>query len=305
VSTPSDPQRGGQPPNSGPDDGPPEEQRAERPEQQGQYPPGQYGNQPGQYPGGQPYGGQYGQGQYPGAGQYGGQQPQYGQYGGGQYGSGQQPQYGQYGSGGQYGQQPAYGQPGSYGNQPYGQYGNQPYGSPDSKDAYAYSPYGTPPPYSAGSADDSARRPGVMLGALIMLILSALPFLAVGVLLAVAIGAEVLPAELFNDPRLAEAGVTPDVLISALRVGGAVMAVLALLYIIFAVLAFRGRNWARVLVTVLTVGFALLLLSGLVTGTTADASGLIVLLVIIALSVGGTVLMYLPPAARFFANPPR
>ena len=40
---------------------------------------------------------------------------------------------------------------------------------------------------------------------------------------------------------------------------------------LFAVLAFRGRNWARVLVTVMTVGFALLLLSGLVAGTAGDA----------------------------------
>ena len=301
MSTPSDPQRGGQPPNSGSDAGPPEDPRADRPEQPGQYPlPGQYGNQPGQYGGqpgqygGQPYGGQYGQ--YPG-GQYG--SPQYG----GQYGEGQQQP--QYGSGAQYGQQPAYGQPGSYGNQQYGQYGNQPYGTPDNQGGYAYSPYGTPPPYSTGSADDSAPRPGLMVGALIMLILSALPFLAVGILMAVAIGQDVLPPELFNDPRLAEAGVTPDVLISALRVGGGVMAALALLYMIFAVLAFQGRNWARVLVTVMTVGFTLLMLSGLVTGTTTDASGLVVLLAIIVLSVGGTVLMYLPPAARFFANPPR
>jgi hypothetical protein len=285
VSTPSDPQRGGQPPNSGQEAGPPEDGRPERPEQPGQYqPPHQYGNQPGQY-GGQPYGGQYGQ--YPG-GQYGG-----GQYG--QYGGGQPPQYGQ---------QPAYGQPGSYGQQ-YGQYGSQPYGAPDSQGGYAYSPYGTPPPYSAGPADDSAPRPGLMVGALIMLTLSALPFLAVGILMAVAFGQDVLPPELFNDPRLAEAGVTSEVLISTLRVFGGVMAALALLYIIFAVLAFRGRNWARVLVTVMTVGFTLLMLSGLVTGTTADASGMVVLLAIIVLSVGGTVLMYLPPAARFFANPPR
>ena len=47
------------------------------------------------------------------------------------------------------------------------------------------------------------------------------------------------------------------------------MPVLALLYLIFAVLAFRGRNWARVMVTVMTIGFALLLLSGLFTGRPA------------------------------------
>ena len=64
------------------------------------------------------------------------------------------------------------------------------------------------------------------------------------------------------------------------------MAVVALLYMLFAVLAFRGRNWARIMVTVMTIGFALLLLSGLVTGTAGDSGWLGVLLVIVAAQRG-------------------
>ena len=68
---------------------------------------------------------------------------------------------------------------------------------------------------------------------------------------------------------MAEAGVTPELLVSVMRVVGGLMAGLALLYVVFAVLAFRGRNWARILVTVMTVGFTLLLLSGLITAPPA------------------------------------
>ena len=71
---------------------------------------------------------------------------------------------------------------------------------------YAYSPYGTPPPYPAGLDDggvSAAPRPGVMAGALVMLILSALPFLAVGVLMVIADRAERAPA---GDPERPAAG---------------------------------------------------------------------------------------------------
>jgi hypothetical protein len=293
VSTPSDPQRGGPKPDSTPDAGQPERSAGEQPagEPAPYQPPGQYGGQYGAQPG------QYGnpQGQYP-PNQYGGQ---YGQP------YGQAPQYGgQYGQNPQYGQQPAYGPPGGY-NPQYNPYGNQPYGSAEGQGGYAYSPYGTPAPYPAGLDDGGSAdnpRPGVMVGALILLILSALPFLIIGALMALAVGTDVLPPEILNDPRFTEAGLTPELVVSAVRLGGAVMAVVALLYLLFAVLAFRGRNWARVMVTVMTIGFALLLLSGLVTGAAGDAGSLGVLLAIVALCVGGTVLMYLPASTRFFAN---
>ena len=144
---------------------------------------------------------------------------------GGQYGQpyGQAPPYGPSTGGPAVRRSnPAYGQPGGYGNQPYNPYGNQPYGSAEGQGGYAYSPYGTPPPYPAGLDDGGVAptpRPGVMVGALVLLILSALPFLVVGALMVLAVGPDVLPPEILNDPRLAEAGLTPELLVSAVRRG--------------------------------------------------------------------------------------
>lgn len=306
VSTPPDPQRGGPPPEQDSASGSSERPKDEQPDQQAggatpqnqpQYQPqnpyaqpGQYGQQPGQY------GGQYGADQY---GQYGQPGQPY------QYGSGQQPQYGQapqYGQTPQYGQQqPGYGQQGPYGSQPYGSsynYAAQP----------AYSPYGTSQPYPAGLDDrgvDGASRPGIMVLSLVLLILSALPFLLVGALALILATPDVIPPEVLNDPRFAEQGLTPELIVSAARVGGGIIAGLALLYVIFAVQAFRGRNWARVLVTVMTIGFALMLLLGLFGGTASDAGSLVFLVLVLAASVGGTVLMFMPAAAKFFAHPKR
>jgi hypothetical protein len=306
VSTPSDPQRGGPPPEQDSASGSSERPKDEQPDQQAGEPtpqhqpqyqqqnpyaqPGQHGQQPGQY----------------GADQYG--QPY-------QYGSGQQPQYGQappYGQTPQYGQQqPGYGQQGPYGSQPYGSqpYGSQPYGSSYNYAAQpAYSPYGTSQPYPAGLDDrgvDGASRPGIMVLSLVLLILSALPFLLVGALALILATPDVIPPEVLNDPRFAEQGLTPELIVSAARVGGGIIAGLALLYVIFAVQAFRGRNWARVLVTVMTIGFALMLLLGLFGGTASDAGALVFLVLVLAASVGGTVLMFMPAAAKFFAHPRR
>jgi hypothetical protein len=332
VSTPSDPQRGGQQPESAPDSGRLEKPAAEQPGEQGNpeagHPSagGHYGQQPapqqpGQY--GQPSGGQYGGpayggSQYPQPGQYAsnqyphqGQYPNQNQYGPHQYGTGQP--YGQapqYGQSPQYGQAPEYGQQQKPGQQPvYGQpgYGSQPYGA-GSYGQPAYSPYGTPPPYPAGLSDsdvESTSRPGIMGLALALLILSALPFLAVGALMAIVASSSIFPPEILNDPRIAEAGITAETLVSFVRVVGVVMAGIALLYVVFAVQAFRGRNWARVMVVVMTIGFVLLLLFSLLGGTAGDASSLIFLVAVLAASVGGTVLLFLPASARFFANPRR
>jgi hypothetical protein len=316
VSTPHDPQHGGQHPDKGADGG---QQPGQ--EQPGQSGAGQFGQEPGQY-GQQPT--QYGR---PGqSGQYGQQPAQYGQSGqSGQYG--QQPaQYGQPGQSGQSGQQPAqYGQPGQYGQQPPpygqqpppygqqpGQYGSRPYpgqpygGQPYSgdKDAYAYSPYGGTP-YPAGLDDDvqPARRPGIMILSLVLLILSALPFVAGGaLLLLIPLDASAIPPQLLEDPRLTSAGATPDLLINLIRTAGVLMLVLAVLYILFAVLAFRGRNWARILLAVMTVGFTLLLLSGLFSGAGSDTPSLLFLLFVVGASVGGVVLLFIPDSSRFVSS---
>jgi hypothetical protein len=272
VSTPSDPHSGGQQPDD-----------ASR-----QAPPSEGSEQPG-YPGQQP--GQYGQQQYGQPGQYGQQQ---------------------YGPPGQYGQQPqgGYGQPPVY--NPYAQQGQSPYGQPGQYgQPQQYNPYGQPGQYggtpfggAAGLGPEDTtpvRRPGIMVLALVLLILSSLPFLLSGAgLLALPLESGAIPPEV--EQQLQQAGFTPEMAISALRVVAVIILVLALLYVLFAVLAFLGRNWARIVLTIMTVGFTLMLLAGTFTGAAGDTGSLVVLLVIVALSVGGTVIMFLPEPSRWFGS---
>jgi hypothetical protein len=314
VSTPSDPQGGGHQPNDG--SGPPDA-GAGHPQQSGdagqQGPVGGHGGsgQQGQY--GQQGPGQHGghgqqeQGQYGGQPQYGqpqyGQQPQYEQpqYGQPQYG---QPQYGQpqYGAQpGGYGQQPPYnpyaqqgqyGQPGPYGGAPYGgQYGA------------GYNPYGGGPAgIDAGDAGPVAR-PGIMVLSVVLLILSALPFLAGGaLLLMLPLDLSAIPPEFGLDQQLAEAGLTPEMFVSGIRAVAGFILVLALLYVLFAVLAFLGRNWARITLTIMTVGFTLLMLSGTLSGAAGDTGSMVILLAIVAASVGGTIILFLPEPGRYFSG---
>jgi hypothetical protein len=90
--------------------------------------------------------------------------------------------------------------------------------------------------------------------------------------------------------------------VSLLRGIAAVILALALLYVLFAVLAFVGRNWARIVLTIMTVGFTLMMLAGTLTGASGDTGSLVLLLVIVAASVGGTIIMFLPEPSRWFQS---
>lgn len=197
-------------------------------------------------------------------------------------------------------------QPGPFGPQP-----GQPGGQPSSGQPYTYNPYGTPPspygtPYPAGldkPGVEKVPRPKIMIVALVLMLLAALPFLATGAILLLApLRPDVLPPGLLDDPRLVEAGATPELVISAARVFAGVVLAFALIYIGSAVLAFQGRNWARILATVLTVGFVLLLVVSLLLGAT-DVASIAFVLVIIAAIVGSVVILFLPDSARFFSAP--
>ncbi|WP_214407186.1 hypothetical protein [Pseudonocardia lacus] len=192
--------------------------------------------------------------------------------------------------------------PGRYGSSPaYGQ--QEPYAK---QEPFVYNPYANQPPAGTGGAgvQQPVRRPGLMVLSLVLLVLSALPFLAGGlVFLVVPIQVqEIVDLLPTIDPtgQLAAAGITPEQILSIIRGAGGVVAAIAALYILFAVLAFTGRNWARIVVAVLTVGFGLLLLAGLVQGAGAGGSGLSI--AVLAASVVGTVLLFLAPAQQYFAS---
>jgi hypothetical protein len=144
-----------------------------------------------------------------------------------------------------------------------------------------------------------------MVLALVLMVLAALPFLVIGVgALVLPINAADIPPELLTDPQMVKAGATPELLIQAARVLAGVMLVVALLYVVLAVFAFRGRNWARIIVTVLSVGFALLLLTAVVGGAAA-AGSIALLLALLVFLVGSVVVLFLPDSQRYFAAPRR
>jgi hypothetical protein len=177
------------------------------------------------------------------------------------------------------------------------QYSGQQY--PGQQNPYAYNPYGSP--YAAAPAPQPVRRPGLMVLSLVLMILASLPFLFIGAaLLLIPLTAANIPTELLDSPRLQEAGATPELLISAMRVVGGFVLVVAVLYLLFGILAFAGRNWARIITAILTVGFALLLVAGLVSsGGAVDT--ILISAVLLVLILGAVAILFSPPANAWYA----
>lgn len=169
---------------------------------------------------------------------------------------------------------------------------------------FQYSPYGpyTPPPAGLDQQVERPARPGVVALGLALLVVAALPFLAFGlVFLLVPLGPDILTPEFVDNPQLRAAGITDiGVLVSVVRLLGGVLTVLAVVYLVFVVVGFTGRNWARILVAVMTAGFSAFLLLAIVSAGTADPVSTLVLLVPVLLSVGGIVTWFLPQANRWY-----
>ena len=174
-----------------------------------------------------------------------------------------------------------------------------PYPGPQ-QNPYSYSPYGSP--YAGAPAPEPVRRPGVMVVALLLEILATLPFLFLGALFLFApLNTSNIPPELLNSPRLQQAGATPELIISAMRLVGGIVLAFAVLYLLFGILSFAGRNWARIILTVLTIGFALLLVAGLVASggaiDTISVSGLLLILIL-----GAVAILFSPGANAWYAS---
>ena len=132
---------------------------------------------------------------------------------------------------------------------------------PAAEPPYVYNPYGNFP-YPASYPSSPAglgpeqvlpppRRPGSLHLALLLVVLSALPYLLVGLLAVVGAGqaAAALPPE--DLAQIQELGVDLEQLV---RVTGFVLVATALVYLLLGVLAWTGRRWARGLLTALTAG---------------------------------------------------
>ena len=180
--------------------------------------------------------------------------------------SGQQPPYGQPP---QYGQ-PPYGQPPQYGQPPYGQppqYGQPPYGQPP----YGYAPA---PSVAPGPPPEPMERP-VTVRAGLGAFLASIVFSIVGFVVSL------LNWDLLLDQALAAQGTQLEDLEGSgldvaelaelgVRIGIGIGIVFVALQLLFVWFAWRGRNWARI---VLWVIGGLGLVTGLV-GVLAQASPL-------------------------------
>ena len=252
-----------------------------------------------------PYPGQQGQpgqdpwsGQQPGPGSPGQQQP-------GQQGSaGQQGYPGQQYPGQQYpGQQYA----GQGHPQQQGYAGNQGYGAP------ASSPY--PGAYGGGyggAEPPAPTRPATVTGAFICWVLTAVASI-VSVVLVVnsPIWAQALD-EAARQGSVSSSGVDPASLISAVKTVAVVVAVLFVaLYLFFAFMMWGGRNWARIVLTVLAALTALSAFSSGVQSSVTinnrsyEANSTGTSWITVALAVIGLVLMYLPASNAYFTESKR
>lgn len=211
----------------------------------------------------------------------------------------EEPRYGTGYGGARYPLPPDGGQSAHGGGYPYGGPGGPPQGG-------GYSPYGpyTPPPAGLDKPAAPPRRPGVMTVGLVLQVLASLPFLAFGLLfLLVPLGPDILPPEVLDNPQLRDAGVTDvNLLVQALRLMGGVLAALAVIYVVLLVVGFTGRNWARILVAVMTAGFTVFLLLGVTSAAATDPLGAVVLLAPVVLAVAGLVTWFLPAANQWYAR---
>ena len=99
------------------------------------------------------------------------------------------------------------------------------------------------------------RRPGSLHLALLLVVLSAVPYLLVGLLAVAGAGqaATALPPE--DLAQLQQLGVD---LAQVIRITGFVMLAVALGFVLLGVLAWGGRRWARALLAATAAGFALM-----------------------------------------------
>jgi hypothetical protein len=191
----------------------------------------------------------------------------------------------------------------------------RPYGTPGDP-PYVYNPYAqlsypTSYPAPAGLGTDQGvgrpvRRPGSLHLALVLLVLSALPYLLFGLVatLVADSAAAALPAD--DLAQLQAMGI--DVA-QVVRTVGLVMLAVAAVFVLLAVLAWSGRRWARALAAAMVVGFVLMVVASVLAagaqGVGVDPASLLVLGVPVALALVGVALMFGSGAREWFSRPRR
>ena len=189
-------------------------------------------------------------------------------------------------------------------------YGPTPYDEPGAL-PHVYNPYGnvsypaTYPAPPAGLGPDQsmapARRPGSVHLALVLMLLSALPYLLIGLLAFAGAGdiAAAVPPEAL--PQL-----PPGTdLASLVRTTGAVMLGVVVVFLLLAVLAWSGRGWARALAAAMVGGFALMVLASVASTAAVGALPVLLLIVPVLLAAAGVALLFGSAARAWFSRPRR
>lgn len=200
--------------------------------------------------------------------------------------------------------------PGRYPPRP--QYGQQPESSGPAEPPYVYNPYGnfaypSSYPTPAGLGPDAelppAKRPGSVHLALLLVIVSALPYVLIGLAAVAGAGqaAAVLPPE--DLAQLQQLGID---IAQVVRTTGLVIAAVALLYVLLGVLAWTGRGWARALLAATTVGFVLMAVASVLAagsqGLAVNGGSVLILAVPIVLASAGVGLLFGGAARDWFAR---
>ncbi len=164
-----------------------------------------------------------------------------------------------------------------------------------------------PYPYTGGfpavTPRSNPKRPGTMNLGVVLLVLGALPVIALGGLglAALVIAAEAAPSVEAAQSLATQFGTSPEQGLTIARIAAGTVLGLGLIFLVASAVAWRGRNWGRVLVTGMTALLAAVVVLGLVGGgSTQGPVTLAVVLGIVALSVGGVVLLYLPRSAEYY-----
>jgi hypothetical protein len=196
-------------------------------------------------------------------------------------------------------------------------YGPTPYDDPRTEQQdvppYVYNPYGNvsypatypAPPAGLGPGDDRlpARRPGTLHLALVLLVVSTLPYLLGGLLAVLGASAAAAAVPPDEQAELQRLGVNVE---QVVRTGGTVVLVVALVFLLLAVLAWTGRGWARALLAAMTAGFVLMLVAVVVAagsqGTALDGASLLVLAGPVVLAVIGVLLVFSGAARVWFSR---
>lgn len=142
------------------------------------------------------------------------------------------------------------------------------------------------------SAHPAQRRPAELWGGAIFLTLAALPVAISGLLLALQPGS--VGANLKQKITDAGASANADTVLTGFKVGGGVLFVLGVLFVVFAWQAIKPKRSARKVVTVMVVVEVVLLVFAMVVSAPDP-----VLVGMLLLAVAGTVLLYLPRSEEF------